>query len=130
MRDVDVRTKQGKFQQTVAIGPHTFVADEPSESGGDDAGPAPHEILLAALGTCTSMTLKMYAERKGMKLERVHVHLAMDKHEGDRTVLKRTVRLEGNLSAEERARLLEIAAKCPVHKTLSGKIELPLIEAQ
>jgi putative redox protein len=130
MRDVDVRTKQGKFQQTVAIGPHAFVADEPTESGGDDAGPAPHEILLSALGACTSMTLKMYAERKGMKLDRVHVHLEMQKLEGERTVLKRTVRLEGTLSADERTRLLEIAAKCPVHKTLAGKIELPLAEAQ
>jgi putative redox protein len=128
MREVDVSTKQGKFQQTVAIGAHSFVADEPTESGGEDAGPAPHEILLAALGTCTSMTVKMYADRKGMKLDRVHVHLAMEKYPDDRTVLKRTIRLEGTLTPEERARLLEIAQKCPVHKTLSGKIELPVAE--
>jgi putative redox protein len=130
MRDVDVRTKQGKFQQTIAVGPHLFVGDEPTESGGDDAGPAPHELLMAALGECTSMTVKLYADRKGMKLERVHVHLTMEKYEDNRTVLKRAVHLEGALSPEERARLLEIAGKCPVHRTLTGKIELPVSEAQ
>lgn len=129
MRDVEVTSKQ-KIQQTVSIGTHTFIADEPKESGGDDAGPAPHEILLAALGTCTSMTLRMYAERKGMKLDGVHVHLTMEKFEGNRTVLMRTVTLKGALSAEERARLLEIAGKCPVHRTLSGTLELPVAESQ
>jgi putative redox protein len=129
MRDVDVTPKQGKFQQTITIGPHAIVADEPTADGGEDAGPAPHEILLAALGACTSMTVKMYADRKGMKLDDVHVHLTREKHE-DRTVLRRTVRLEGTLTPEERARLIEIAGKCPVHRTLTGKLELPVAEAQ
>ena len=125
MRDVDVTTKQGKFQQTILIGAHTLTGDEAKESGGEDAGPAPHELLLAALGTCTSMTVKMYADRKGWPLQRVHVHVSMEKYETG-TVLKRKIELTGDLDAEQRARLLEIAGKCPVHKTLSGKIDLPI----
>jgi putative redox protein len=127
MRDVDVDTKQGKFQQTVKTGPHTLIGDEPTELGGDDAGPAPHDYLLTALGTCTSMTVKMYADRKGWKVDHVHVHVTLEKLEGGGTVLRRTVALRGELDDEKRTRLLEIAGKCPVHKTLTGKLELPII---
>ena len=129
MRTVDVDTKQGKFQQTVTTGPHTLVGDESVELGGEDAGPAPHEFLLTALGTCTSMTVKMYADRKGWKLEHVHVHLTMEKPEGGGTVLRREVELRGDLDSEQRARLLDIAGKCPVHKTLTGKLDLPIVAA-
>ncbi len=122
-RQARIRTATGKFQQTVEIGPHRLIGDEPVDAGGADAGPSPHEFLLAALGTCTSMTVKMYAERKGWPLERVEVQLTQDKREGVH-VMQRTVRLEGALDDEQRARLLEIANKCPVHKTLTGKIEI------
>ncbi len=124
MRDVDVTTKQGKFQQTVKIGPHTLVGDEPTELGGDDAGPAPHDFLLTALGTCTSMTIRVYAEKKGWKVDHVHVHLTMEKIEGGGTSIRRKIEFRGDLDDEKRARLLEIAGKCPVHKTLTGKLEL------
>jgi putative redox protein len=129
MRDVDVETKQGKFQQMVKVGPHTLTGDEPTELGGEDGGPAPHEYLLTALGTCTSMTVKMYADRKGWKVDHVHVHLTMEKLADGGTVLRRTLELRGDLDDEKRARLLEIAGKCPVHKTLSGKLELPVVAA-
>jgi putative redox protein len=123
MREATIRTRQGKFQQDVELGPHHFVADEPAESGGDDAGPAPHDFLLAALGACTSMTVKMYADRKGWPLTSVEVTLSQAK-EGAVHVIRRDIQLVGDLDAEQRARLLEIANKCPVHKTLSGEIRI------
>jgi putative redox protein len=124
MRDATVHTAAtGKHRQEIAIGPHRLSADEPADAGGDDAGPAPHDFLLAALGACTSMTVKMYADRKGWKLRAVEVRLAQEKVDGVH-VMRRSVRLDGDLSEEERARLLEIANKCPVHKTLTGEIRI------
>ena len=121
MREVTVSTAGGKFKQSVRVGPHELVSDEPVASGGGDEGPAPHELLLAALGSCTSMTIRMYAERKGWKVDRVEVSVSGGREdEGFR--IRRRIRLEGELSDEERERLLEIANKCPVHKTLSGTI--------
>jgi putative redox protein len=122
MRDAIVRTGSGKVGQTIEVGPHRLVADEPAPVG-DDTGPAPHDLLLAALGTCTSMTVKMYADRKGWPLERVEVKLHQEK-QGDVHVMRRTIHLIGPLDEEQRARLLEIANKCPVHRTLSGKIAI------
>jgi putative redox protein len=123
MRQVIVSTAEGKFKQRVRIGRHTLVADEPPEKEGGDAGPEPHEWLLAGLGACTSMTLKLYADRKQWPLEAVEVTV-----EGDPTaeafVFKRRIRLVGALDDEQRKRLLEIANKCPVHKTLSGVIRI------
>src|SRR4051794_12380633 len=112
MRDATVRTASGKFGQTVEVGPHRLPADEPVESGGDDTGPAPHELLEAALGACTSMTVKMYADRKGWPLRAAAVRVRLEK-QGDATTLHRSVTLEGDLDDEQRARLLEIANKCP-----------------
>jgi putative redox protein len=123
MRSVTVKTGEGKFQQYVLAGPHRGLADEPQELGGDDTGPGPFEHVLAGLGACTSMTVKMYADRKGIKLTKVEVVLSAEKRD-DGYVLTRSIKLEGQLSAEERARLLEIANKCPVHKMLTGKIEI------
>jgi putative redox protein len=123
MRPVLSATSDGKFKQKIQIGPHTLTGDEPTETGGDDAGPAPHELLLAALATCTSMTLKMYADRKAWPLRACVVHVEGDK-QPDVFTIKRTIRLEGELSQEQRDRLLEIATKCPVHKTLSGTIKI------
>lgn len=123
MRDVTVRTGEGKFQQSVLVGPHRGLADEPTELGGADTGPAPFEHLLAGLGACTSMTVKMYADRKSWPLETVQVDLSIHKQD-DGYRLTRSIRLEGALSDEQRTRLLDIANKCPVHKMLTGKIEI------
>ena len=119
---------RGRYQQTVRSGTHEWLADEPVAAGGADAGPAPFDFLLAGLGACTSMTLRMYAERKGLALKRVEVALAHDRVEVDgvqRDRIRREITLEGELSAQERARLLEIANKCPLHRALS---QPPVIE--
>ncbi len=117
---------QGRYQQEVIVGEHRLLADEPVSVGGADAGPAPLEFVMAGLGACTSMTVRMYAERKGIPLTRISVSLSHDRVKvasipRDRIVRKIT--LEGDLTVEQRARLLEIANKCPVHKAL----EQPLV---
>jgi putative redox protein len=122
MRSARVTPGAGKLQQRVAIGPHTVVADEPRDAG-DDTGPAPHDFLLAALGSCTAMTLRLYAGQKGWPLERVEVALEQAKVDAAHEI-RRTVVIEGPLSAEQRARLLEIAERCPVHRTLLGEIRI------
>lgn len=123
MRDVTVQTGEGKFQQVVLTGPHRWLADEPTELGGDDTGPAPFDHVLAGLGACTSMTVKMYADRKTWPLESVHVDLSIHK-EDDGYRLTRKISLKGDLTEEQRTRLLDIANKCPVHKMLTGKISI------
>ncbi len=122
-REVRVQTAEGAFGQTVTIGPHQLKGDEPPASGGTDQGPMPYEYLGAALGCCTSMTIKVYSDRKGWKLTSVRVLVTQDVVDGAH-VFRRTIELTGELSDEERARLLEIANKCPVHKTLSGTIRI------
>ena len=123
MRTAVVGTGLGPHQQIVRIGRHTLVADETVESGGDDAGPEPHEWILAGLGACTSITVKMYATRKAWPLESVEVAVSGD-HVDGAFVLTRHVTLRGPLSDEQRARLLEIANRCPVHRSLTGPIRI------
>ena len=124
-------TGAGKFQQRVRAGNHRFLADEPLSVGGDDSGPNPYDMLLAALGACTAMTLRLYAERKGLALDRVAVGLTHDRiHAEDCAAcetqqsmvdrISRSIRLEGQFDEAERARLLEIADKCPVHRLLTS----------
>jgi putative redox protein len=127
----------GRYQQQVRIGRHTLVTDEPESAGGDDAGPAPYDLLMAALGSCTSITIRMYAELKKIPLEHVSVALEHDKVLPSGEVLKRdrfsrVITLQGNLRPKERAKLLEIANKCPVHRTLHSAIivETRLAEEQ
>jgi putative redox protein len=122
-REGRARTGKGKFGTEIDLGPHHLVADEPVAAGGDDTGPAPHDFLLAALGSCTAMTVKMYAERKGWAIRAVDVKLTQGKVDGVH-VIHREVHFDGELDDEQLARLLEIANKCPVHKTLTGKIAI------
>jgi putative redox protein len=121
MRAVSVKWAGGPFAQDVSVAGHHFRADEEGEKGGEDTGPAPHELLLAALGSCTAMTLKVYAERKAWPLKNVHVTLNGDHVDGVFVITRQLV-LDGDLDAEQRQRLTEIADKCPVHKTLLGDI--------
>lgn len=115
-------TGAGRYQNVVLAGRHTYLAGEPESLGGDDAGPTPFGWVSGGLGACTSITLRMYAERKNWPLERVRVEVAHSQEPGPdgrkRNVFERAVFLEGDLSEEQRARLLEIAEKCPVHIAL------------
>jgi uncharacterized OsmC-like protein/fermentation-respiration switch protein FrsA (DUF1100 family) len=135
-RQVVVReTRNSKFQQTVSVGPHRLLADEPVSAGGKDTGPGPYDFLLAGLGACTSMTMRLYADRKSLPLERVTVTLkhskiyAQDCAECDTKAgmldqIDRVIAMEGALDAEQRQRLMEIADKCPVHRTLTSEIHI------
>lgn len=127
MREVTVRRAEGAFAQDIAVASHHLRADEEREKGGDDTGAAPHELLLAALGSCTAMTLKVYAERKGWPLRDAHVALN-GSHVSGRFEIARQVQLVGELDADQRQRLLEVADKCPVHKTLSGEVAITTTE--
>jgi putative redox protein len=113
----------GAVAVQLAIGQHFLLADTSLENGGDDLGPDPHELLDAALASCTALTLTLYARRKGMKLAGIEVEVDHDESDGVYR-MRREVRLTGELSAEERTRLLEIANRCPVHRTLSGRFEI------
>jgi uncharacterized OsmC-like protein/pimeloyl-ACP methyl ester carboxylesterase len=135
-RQVVVReTRNSKFQQTVTIGPHQMLADEPVAAGGEDSGPGPYDFLLAGLGACTSMTMRLYADRKSLPLERVTVTLKHSKiyakdceecetRDGMLDQIDRVIAIEGTLDAAQRTRLMEIADKCPVHRTLTSEIRI------
>jgi putative redox protein len=127
MREVLVSSTPAAFAQDIAIGTHRLRADEPAAEGGTDTGPEPHELLLAALGSCTSMTLKVYSARKGWPLRDVRVKLTGGSADG-KYVITRQISMAGDLDAEQRKRLIEIADKCPVHKTLSGTIAIQTTE--
>jgi putative redox protein len=132
---VIVRGSGDGFVQEVVAGSHRFLSDEPARAGGTDTGPTPYDLLLAALGSCTSMTLAMYARRKQWALQRVTVRLrhsrvhaedcaACETRDAGLTVIERDIALEGTLDADQRARLLAIANRCPVHLTLSSQIDI------
>ena len=134
MSEVTV-TSLGNLRNEVIYGDGlSLITDEPITAGGDDAGPDPYTLLLAALGSCISMTVKLYARRKDWPVERVTVHLQQkrihgkdcgeceEKPEGFVHRIERSVTVEGSLSEEQRTRLQEIAHKCPVHKTLTSPI--------
>ncbi len=112
------------FAQEIRTGAHRLAADEPASSGGTDTGPSPNQLLLSALGACTSMTVSMYARRKGWPLESVTVRLRHAKVDAHVERIQREIVLTGKLDAEQRARILDIANKCPVHRTLTAKIEI------
>ncbi|HEV7966445.1 MAG TPA: OsmC family protein [Candidatus Acidoferrales bacterium] len=133
--DVLVRGSAAGFAQEIHSGPHRFLADEPAFAGGTGTGPSPYDLLLAALGACTSMTVAMYARRKAWPLEEVTVHLrhskihAADCAECETRVgmldrIERDIHFAGRLTDEQRSKLLEIANKCPVHRTLTSEIDI------
>ncbi len=129
------------FRQEVAVGRHNLVADEPVNAGGGDAGPDPYDYLLTSLGVCTSMTVRLYARRKQIPLENVTVSLwhsriyardceECEAKEGMLDRIDVEVELTGALSEEQHAKLMEIAGKCPVHRTLTSEINIRLRAAQ
>lgn len=113
------------YATQLVVGNHHAVADEPVDLGGGDTGPAPDEMLLSALGACTAITLRMYAERKQWPIEGVEVELAYEERGKEKTVIRRTVHLRGPLDESQRERLLQIANACPVHRILTGAVEVP-----
>jgi putative redox protein len=135
-RNVVVReTRNSKFQQTISTGPHRLLADEPVSAGGEDSGPGPYDLLLASLGACTSMTMRLYADRKSLPLERVTVTLTHQKIHAEDCAecetstgmldrIDRVIAMEGALDAEQRKKLMEIADKCPVHRTLTSEVRI------
>ena len=135
MASVIVRGQATGFAQQVEAGRHRLAADEPAEAGGRDTGPSPYDLLLAALGSCTSMTVAMYARRKQWPLEGVTVRLQharihaedcaeCETKEGMLDRIEREISLTGPLTPEQRERLLEIANRCPVHRTLVSEIDI------
>ena len=123
MRKVVSQFGQGPLQQKLSAGDLHFLSDAEVTKGGSGTGPSPHEFLGAALAACTSMTLKMYAGRLEMKLENAIVTVDIVRAD-DIEIFSREIQLLGDISAEEKARLLEIADKCPIHKALAGQIQI------
>jgi uncharacterized OsmC-like protein len=132
-------TRRSTFDQEIIAGKHHLVADEPVNAGGQDNGPGPYDLLLASLGACTSMTLRLYADRKKIPLQRVEVRLRhfrvyasdcaeCETKEGMVDHLDREISLDGDLSADQRAKLMEIADKCPVHRTLTSEINIRTVQ--
>lgn len=128
-------TRSGKFQQTISVGPHRLFADEPVAAGGDDTGPGPYDFVLAGLGACTAMTMRLYADRKSLPMDRVSVTLKHSKIHAQDCVecetrtgvldqIEQVIAMEGALDTEQRSKLLEIADKCPVHRTLTSEIHI------
>ena len=123
MRKVASQFGEGPLQQKLSAGDLLFLSDVEVSKGGSGTGPSPHEYLGAALAACTSMTLKMYASRKAMSLENAIVTIDIERSD-DVEKFTRDIQLIGNLSVEEKERLMEIADKCPIHKALAGQIQI------
>lgn len=132
---VSIKDKANKFLTQIQTGKHFLVADEPQEVGGEDLGPSPYQLLTAALGACTAMTMRMYADRKGWEIEEIKVHLNHDKRYSEDCAecekptskidhFERIVEVDGQLDEKQLKRLLEIANKCPVHRTLEGDVKV------
>lgn len=135
VRGVTVRGSAAGFEQEISAGQHRLKSDEPESAGGTDTGATPYDLLLAALGSCTSMTLGMYARRKGWPLEEVTVNLRHSKVHASDCVdceskdalldrIERDIHMTGPLTPEQKSRLIEIADKCPVHRTLTSTIQI------
>jgi putative redox protein len=115
--------RNGRLIHDVEVRGHSVTADEPEERGGDDAGPSPQELLAASLASCTAITIEMYADRKGWEIGEVVVDVDYEPAQrGSPTKFAMSVRLPKELPEEQRERLMQIAAKCPVHRTLEGEV--------
>ena len=136
-REVVVRGNAEGFTQEIAVGPHQLTADEPKDMGGDDEGPTPYDLLLAALGSCTSITVTLYAQRKSWPLQGVIARLRhtrihatdcaeCETKEGKIDRIELDIEFAGPLSSEQRSKLLEIAKKCPVHRTLTSETNIQI----
>ena|SRR5262245_58462030 len=134
-RDIVVLGGPSGYTQTIDAGGHPLMADEPLEVGGQDKGPNPYELLLSALGACTSMTIRLYADRRGWPLKGITVRLRHDKiyaedcqdcetKEGRIDRIEREIRLEGDLNDDQRSQLLKIADRCPVSQTLRSEVKI------
>lgn len=124
MKSVTISSTSARYRQDIAIkNKFHLTADEPLDVGGDDTGPAPMELVLSGLGSCKAITLKMYAERKGWELTHVEVNVTEQKIDGKFQILAH-LHLEGNLTDEQKQRLLAIADKCPIHKLLKSEVEI------
>jgi uncharacterized OsmC-like protein len=139
--DVVVHGDAASFKQEVVAGRHRVLADEPESAGGSDAGPDPYDYLLISLGVCTSMTVGLYARRKNLPLQTIKVSLwhsrihakdceECETKEGMLDRIDVEVELTGQLSAEQHTKLMDIAAKCPVHRTLTSEINIRLRTAE
>jgi uncharacterized OsmC-like protein len=133
--NVSVESASPEFLENISVGRHALQADEPTSAGGQDAAPTPYELLLAALGACKAITVRMYAKRKGWPLQGVQLNLSHGKvHaedcancDGVSSLIDQIdveIKLRGELSAEQRRILLAIAEKCPVHRTLTSKVQI------
>jgi putative redox protein len=123
MRKVVSQFGEGPLQQKLSTGDLQYLSDTEISRGGSGTGPSPHEFLGAALAACTSMTLKMYSERKSINLKNAIVTVDIERHD-DVEVLTRHIELIGDLDDQQRARMLEIAQRCPIHKALAGEIQI------
>jgi putative redox protein len=121
---VSLRDKADTYTCDINAGKHQMVADEPVPLGGDDLGAAPYQYLKAALGTCTAMTIRMYSERKKWPVENVIVTLRHSRDANKQSVFERDIQLVGELTEKQRETLLDIADRCPVHKTLSNGVTI------
>ncbi len=117
------RREDGTLQHAVEMRSHTLVADEPKDEGGDDAGPSPQELLAASLASCTAITMEMYAQRKGWEVGDVAVHVDYEPAQrGSPTRFRMRVEFPKEVPEEQRERLMQIGAKCPVHRVLEGEV--------
>jgi putative redox protein len=121
--ELRVHRGEGKLQHIIEIGSHRLLTDAPKAFGGEETGPEPHDLLAAALGACTALTVMMYAQRRKMDLQDIDVRIQHGQQDGA-YLLKRYIHYVGNLTLQDQERLTEIANKCPVHKTLSGHIQI------
>ena len=125
--EIFVENTANRYTQKISSDGHTLYADQPEEDKGDNKGPAPFDLLLSALGSCTSITLKMYAERKNIKLDVVTVRLNYippNEIDGSSSRIIRKIHLEGDFTEEQHQRMLEIADRCPVHNTLRENVDI------
>jgi putative redox protein len=123
MRTATARRENGTYKHTVTVRGHDLTVDEPEDSGGEDAGPDPQEMLAVSLASCVAITVEMYAKRKGWEIGDVEVEADYEPAQrGSPTKFKLTMRLPKELPENQRERLMQIAAKCPVHRTLEGEV--------